>query len=101
MSAVAEQRKARSSLIGASAPRKEDDRLLRGDGCFADDLQLAHQLEMAVGRCPFPHAEIRSIDVTPALAQGGGEQKHTGAEVRAVCAPRAVFRPVARAPALP
>ena len=44
----------RQSLIGASLPRKEDDRLLRGDGLFTDDVHLAHQLEMAVGRCPFP-----------------------------------------------
>ncbi len=101
MSAVAEQRKARPSLIGASAPRKEDDRLLRGDGCFTDDLQLAHQLEMAVGRCPFPHAEIRSIDVTPALALAGVEHILTGADVRALSAPLTVLRPVPGAPELP
>ena len=40
-------------LIGASIPRKEDDRLLKGGGKFTDDVQIPHQLEMAVGRSPF------------------------------------------------
>ena len=97
MSAVAAQR----SLIGASLPRKEDDRLLRGDGCFTDDVQSAHQLEMAVGRCPFPHAEIRGLDVSPALALAGVEHILTGADVRALSAPLTVLRPVPGAPELP
>ena len=54
------------SLIGAAVPRKEDDRLLRGDGRFTDDVQLAHQLEMAVGRCPFPRASIGAVDISAA-----------------------------------
>ncbi|MCY4404875.1 MAG: xanthine dehydrogenase family protein molybdopterin-binding subunit, partial [Rhodospirillaceae bacterium] len=91
----------RQSLIGASLPRKEDDRLLQGDGLFTDDVQLAHQLEMAVGRCPFPHAAIGSIDVAQARALPGVRHILTGADVRAASEPLTVLRPVPGAPLLP
>ena len=48
---------------GRSVSRKEDDRLLRGEGRFTDDVDPAHGLHMAVGRCPFPHARIEALDV--------------------------------------
>ncbi|MGF6873048.1 xanthine dehydrogenase family protein molybdopterin-binding subunit [Paraburkholderia sp. MM5477-R1] len=88
-------------LIGKSVPRKEDDRLLRGDGRFTDDVQLAHQLEMAVGRCPFPHARIRSIDVSGALELEGVKHVLTGQQVKALSDPLTVLRPVPGAPKLP
>jgi carbon-monoxide dehydrogenase large subunit len=88
-------------LIGKSLPRKEDDRLLRGDGRFTDDVQLAHQLEMAVGRCPFPHARIKSIDVSRAAQLEGVKHILTGAQVKAMSDPLTVLRPVPGAPALP
>ena len=91
----------RQSLIGASLPRKEDDRLLRGDGLFTDDVHLAHQLEMAVGRCPFPRAAIGAIDVTEARAVPGVRHILTGADVRAASGPLTVLRPVPGAPLLP
>ena len=91
----------RQSLIGASLPRKEDDRLLRGDGLFTDDVHLAHQLEMAVGRCPFLRAAIGAIDVTEARAVPGVRHILTGADVRAASGPLTVLRPVPGAPLLP
>ena len=91
----------RASLIGASLPRKEDERLLRGDGRFTDDVQLGHQLEMAVGRCPFPHAAIGGIDMAQARSLPGVRHILTGADVRAASKPLTVLRPVPGAPALP
>ena len=91
----------KQGFIGTDAPRKEDDRLLRGDARFTDDVQLAHQREMAVGRCPFPHAEIRMVDVSAALALPGVEHILTGPAVRAASEPLTVMRPVPGAPALP
>jgi carbon-monoxide dehydrogenase large subunit len=88
-------------LIGKSLPRKEDDRLLRGDGRFTDDVQLAHQLEMAVGRCPFPHARIKSIDVSRAAQLEGVKHILTGEQVKAMSDPLTVLRPVPGAPELP
>lgn len=87
--------------IGQSLPRKEDDRLLRGGGLYADDLQLVHQLEMAVMRCPFPHARIRSLDISAALALPGVVQIFTAADVTAASEPIGVLRPVPGAPKLP
>ena len=88
-------------VIGRSMPRKEDDRLLRGGGLYVDDLDMAHQLEMAVMRCPFPHARIRSIDVTAARAYPGVVDILTGEHVAADSDPLTVLRPVPGAPSLP
>ncbi len=91
----------RPGPLGRSLPRKEDERLLRGDGRFTDDVALAHQLEMAVGRCPFPHAAVRVGDVSKALALPGVKHVLTGREVKALSDPLTVLRPVPGAPVLP
>ena len=91
----------RFRVIGEPRARKEDDRLLRGEGRFVDDVDLAHQLEMAVARCPFPHARIRSIDVSKAAEVIGVRQILVGADVRAISEPIRVLRPVPGAPPLP
>ena len=54
--------------LGASVKRKEDDRLLRGSGRFLDDIEDARTVHLAIGRCPYPHARIRSIDATRAAS---------------------------------
>jgi carbon-monoxide dehydrogenase large subunit len=87
--------------IGAAAPRKEDDRLLQGDGRFTDDLEPAHTLHMAVGRCPFPHARIEAIDTAEAARVPGVRQVLVGPEVVARTEPISVLRPVPDAPSLP
>lgn len=89
------------SPIGKPLQRKEDERLLRGGGLFVDDLQLVRQLEMAVLRCPFPHASIRSIDVSGARALPGVVHVLTGEDVRRASEPITVLRPVPGAPQLP
>ncbi len=94
-------RSASRRLIGQSLPRKEDERLLRGDGCFVDDIDAAHQLEMAVSRCPFPHARIRAIDVSRAAEMIGVKHILVGADVKILSEPIQVLRPVPKAPPLP
>jgi carbon-monoxide dehydrogenase large subunit len=101
MTEILERTVPTTSLIGTSAARKEDDRLLRGDGRFADDVQPAHALEMAVGRSPYPHARILGIDTTPALGLEGVRHILVGADVRAATQPLTVLRPVPGAPKLP
>ncbi|MBS1879090.1 MAG: xanthine dehydrogenase family protein molybdopterin-binding subunit [Actinobacteria bacterium] len=96
---VAEQQA--PSLIGSSVPRKEDDRLLQGDGRFTDDVEPARSLHMAVGRCPFPHARIESIEAAEAAAMPGVHQVLTGVEVEARTEPISVLRPVPGAADLP
>jgi carbon-monoxide dehydrogenase large subunit len=57
-------------VIGKSVPRREDDRLLRGAGCYADDWTLPGQLYACMVRSPHAHARILSIrtDVAGVLA---------------------------------
>lgn len=93
--------RASASLIGAHAPRKEDDRLLRGEGRFGDDLHPFRSLHMAVGRCPFPAARITAIDVEAARALPGVEDVLIGTDVREASTPLTVLRPVPNAPDLP
>jgi carbon-monoxide dehydrogenase large subunit len=87
--------------VGAATRRKEDARLLVGAGRFTDDVDPAHGVEMAVGRCPYPHARIRGIDVSAALELDGVLEIMTGADVAARTEPIAILRPVLGAPAIP
>src|SRR6185437_11112145 len=57
--------------FGASVKRKEDPAFLTGKGRYVDDIRLPGMLEVAVLRSPHPHATIRSIDKTRALALPG------------------------------
>jgi aerobic carbon-monoxide dehydrogenase large subunit len=57
--------------FGASVQRKEDPALLTGRGRFVDDIKLPGMLHVMVLRSPHPHAAIRGIDKTRALALPG------------------------------
>ena len=57
--------------IGASLPRREDDRFIRGQGTFVADVSLPGMAHMAVLRSPMARAKIRSINVAPAFALPG------------------------------
>ncbi len=103
MTELDERAPARAAMrvIGTDVPRKEDDRLLRGAGQFVDDVNRAHIVEMAVGRCPYPHARIRSIDISAALALDGVYDVLTGADVARRTEPIGILRPVPGAPVIP
>ncbi len=57
--------------FGASIPRIEDPRLLRGRGTFVDDIDLPEMLHAAVLRSTHARARILSIDASPARALPG------------------------------
>jgi aerobic carbon-monoxide dehydrogenase large subunit len=63
--------KSSSTGIGQPVRRREDLRLVTGQGCYTDDLSLPGQVHAAVVRSPHAHAIIRSIDKTAALAVPG------------------------------
>jgi carbon-monoxide dehydrogenase large subunit len=63
--------------------RKEDARLIRGQGTFVDDLQLPGMLHGAVLRSPYAHARIVSIDTSAALAHPKVHAVLTGADLEA------------------
>jgi len=67
--------------IGQAIPRREDDRLLTGQGLFADDLTFAEELHLAFVRSPHAHARIKSIDAAEAKARNGVCAVFTGADL--------------------
>ncbi|WP_406089654.1 xanthine dehydrogenase family protein molybdopterin-binding subunit [Streptomyces sp. NBC_01013] len=69
------------SWIGRSVPRVEDDRLLRGNGRYVDDVALPGAVQAAFLRSPHAHARIESVDVTSALAAPGVVAVWTGDDV--------------------
>lgn len=60
-----------TSLIGASMLRREDQRLLTGAGCYADDRSAPHQAYAVFVRSTHAHAAIDAIDATRAAKQPG------------------------------
>ena len=54
--------------IGVPLKRKEDPRLISGEGSYTDDVQLKGMVYMAVLRSPHAHARIRHLDVSAAKA---------------------------------
>src|SRR5262245_59866571 len=57
--------------IGAPVKRREDPRLLRGDGRFADDFNAPGQAYAAFVRSPHAHADVLGIDDHAARAVAG------------------------------
>ena len=57
--------------IGHSIQRKEDARLIEGQGNFLDDILLPNTLHMAILRSPLAHARINGIDTSEAAALDG------------------------------
>jgi carbon-monoxide dehydrogenase large subunit len=55
-------------VFGSPIKRKEDPRLLRGDGRYLADVKLHGMVHAAVLRSPLAHAEIRSIDFSACQA---------------------------------
>src|SRR6266403_2115143 len=49
--------------IGASAPRKEDDRFLRGRGQYVGDIRMAGTRDVAFVRSPVAHARLKEINI--------------------------------------
>lgn len=87
--------------VGRRIRRREDDRLLSGAGDYTDDANLARVVEMAVVRCPFPHARILAIDVSEALKLDGVLDILTGAEVVQRSGSIGLVRPDFEAPEIP
>ena len=69
--------------IGKPVPRKEDRRLLTGQGRFSDDVDMAGQAHAFVLRAALAHAHIMDIDTTAAKAAPGVLAVLTGADVKA------------------
>lgn len=67
---------------GQSVPRKEDNRLVKGQGEFADDAWMHRAGHVHFVRSPHAHAVINGIDVSAAERLDGVFATLTGEEVR-------------------
>jgi CO/xanthine dehydrogenase Mo-binding subunit len=73
--------------VGQALPRKEENRLLRGRGKFADDIKLREMLYLRFVRSPYAHAKIVSVDVSAAEALPRVVCTLTGVEIAAQTQP--------------
>ncbi|MFQ5916368.1 MAG: xanthine dehydrogenase family protein molybdopterin-binding subunit [Candidatus Binatia bacterium] len=82
--------------VGRSVRRAEDKRLLTGKGQFVDDMKRPGMCHAAVLRSPYPHAIIKSVDVSDALKISGVRGVLTGEDVGRMSRPfpQAVDEPI-------
>jgi len=73
--------------VGQALPRKEENRLLRGRGKFADDIKLREMAYLRFVRSPYAHAKIVRVDTSAAEALPGVICALTGAEIAAQTQP--------------
>ncbi len=70
---------------GQSVRRIEDDKLLKGEGRFTDDMTddsaYADHVRLCFVRSPYPHARIVSVDKAAALAMPGVVAVYSGADL--------------------
>ncbi len=71
------------SEIGKPRRRVEDDRLVTGRGCYADDAAPDGAAHAFIVRSPHAHARIRGIDISRAAALPGVLAVLTGADAAA------------------
>jgi len=67
--------------IGRAVRRREDPRLLRGEGRYLADLALPGMLHLAFVRSPHAHARVRAVDPAPALDVPGVVAVFTAADL--------------------
>jgi carbon-monoxide dehydrogenase large subunit len=71
-----------TTLFGSGIRRREDPRLITGQGTYTDDVKLPGLLHAAILRSPFAHARVRTVNVTKAKKSHGVVAVYTGADVR-------------------
>ncbi len=70
-------------FVGSSVTRKEDRRLLTGQGRYIADVVVDNMAHAAFLRSPHPHAEILRVDVAASRRSPGVVAIYTGAEMQA------------------
>ena len=58
-------------FVGQAVRRREDPRLLTGQGCYVDDVIVPGMLHATFVRSDFAHAGITRLDVEAARAHAG------------------------------
>jgi len=71
-----------TAAFGAALKRKEDPRLITGQGTYVEDVTLTGMLHMVLVRSPLAHALIKSIDTAEALKSPGVIAVFTGEDLK-------------------
>ena len=96
---VVEEAETKPGFAGQNVPRKEDRRLVQGEGVFVDDVKRHNMGYVHFVRSPYAHAKIRSVDVSKALEHPGVLGTLTGDEVALLTDPFfQISSPPGRAP---
>src|SRR5215470_16933758 len=74
-------------FVGRSILRREDQRLLRGQGQFIADIVLPRMLHAVIVRSSIAHARIRAVDVSRAASAPGVVLALAGAELARLLPP--------------
>jgi carbon-monoxide dehydrogenase large subunit len=69
--------------IGHRMKRKEDPRFIQGKGHYVDDVTRPGMLYLSLVRSPYPHAEIKNIDISEAMKVPGVRAVITGKDLEA------------------
>ncbi len=71
-----------TEVFGSSVKRKEDPRLITGQGTYVEDVKLTGVLHMVLVRSPYAHAEIRSINSEESFKIPGVVAVFTGEDLK-------------------
>src|SRR5256885_15640352 len=70
------------AALGGRVKRREDPRLVRGQGRFTDDIQPEHCLHAVFVRSTMAHARLAAVDVSAAREIPGVEAVYVAADLR-------------------
>jgi carbon-monoxide dehydrogenase large subunit len=85
-----------AAMVGAPIKRREDPRLITGQGTYVDDIKLNRMLHMAVLRSPYGHARINSINADAARNHPGVVAVYTAEDLKGTVGPVACAVPVGK-----
>lgn len=74
-------------MFGASVKRREDPRLITGNGVYTDDFKLPGMVQMTMLRSPHAHARITRLDVSKAKAHPGVVAVYTAKDLEGMVPP--------------
>ncbi|HXQ45333.1 MAG TPA: hypothetical protein VN806_01890, partial [Caulobacteraceae bacterium] len=77
----------RTPFVGRPILRREDQRLLTGQGQFIADIVLPRMLHAVFVRSPVAHARVRGVDISRAAAAPGVALAMSGAELARLLPP--------------
>jgi len=79
--------------VGTDVKRKQDARLLTGQGTYVDDVQLPGMLYCSYLRSPYAHARIKKIDTSKAVKLPGVVTVLTGEDIKGYPLPTCIDQP--------